>query len=237
MDAKELLRAGKLKEAIQALSLEVRDHPADTRRRTFLFELLCFAGEFDRAAKQIDVLAQASPDAEIGASLYRLALAAERTRQALFEEKQYPNQAVSAVAGTLDGEPFETLEDADPRIGPRLEIFLAGEYLWLPFEHIGSIQLGTPKLLRDLLWATAHVTPGPGFENREFGDVLLPALCPLSWRHAADEVRLGRITEWQEEEELGAIPFGQKLLIADGDREVPFLGIRELVFHKSEETL
>jgi len=57
----------------------LRDNPTDTRRRIFLFELLCFAGEYDRAEKQLDVLAQSGPEAATGALLYRAALAAERT--------------------------------------------------------------------------------------------------------------------------------------------------------------
>ena len=56
MKAQELFRAGHLAQAIGALSAEVRDNPGDTRRRTFLFELLCFAGESARADKQLEVL-------------------------------------------------------------------------------------------------------------------------------------------------------------------------------------
>jgi len=44
-----------------ALLAELRDNPTDARRRTFLFELLCFAGEYERADKQLEVLAQAGP--------------------------------------------------------------------------------------------------------------------------------------------------------------------------------
>ena len=56
MDAASLYKAGQLRPAIEALALELRHQPADTRRRTFLFELLCFAGEYERASKQLDVL-------------------------------------------------------------------------------------------------------------------------------------------------------------------------------------
>jgi type VI secretion system protein ImpE len=76
MGAKELFQAGRLQEAIQALGAEVRDNPTDSRRRTFLFELLCFAGQFERARKQLNALAKESVDTETGALLYRSALAA-----------------------------------------------------------------------------------------------------------------------------------------------------------------
>jgi hypothetical protein len=55
--ARELFDAGKLNNAIEALGAELRERPTDLHRRTFLFELLCFAGNWDRADKQLDVLA------------------------------------------------------------------------------------------------------------------------------------------------------------------------------------
>lgn len=237
MNARELFQAGKLHEAIQALSAELRDHPTDTQRRTFLFELLCFAGEFDRAAKHLNVLSEGSKDAEVGALLYRSALAAEVQRQSLFQKKEYPASpspgSGQSRPGTLNGRPFQTIADADPRIGARLEIFVAGEYVWLPFEFIGSIRIEAPRFLRDLMWATARVATAPGFKDREFGEVLLPVLCPLSWHHPDDNVRLGRATEWQEADGQDT-PIGQKLLVLDGEEAVPFLEVRELQFAAGE---
>ena len=66
MTARELYKAGKLKEAIAALNLEVRDNPTDVQRRTFLFELLAFAGDYDRAEKQLGVLSGGSGEAQLG---------------------------------------------------------------------------------------------------------------------------------------------------------------------------
>src|SRR5579872_4901719 len=90
MGAQELFRAGQLNQAVQALGVEVRDNPSDVRRRTFLFELLCFQGEYDRAEKHLHVLADATPDAQLGAVLYFSALHAERLRQETFQKKDYP---------------------------------------------------------------------------------------------------------------------------------------------------
>ena len=237
MNARELYQAGKLHEAIQALSAELRDHPSDTQRRTFLFELLCFAGDFDRAAKHLSVLSDASAEAEVGALLYRSALAAELQRQSLFQKKEYPAAPTGGSSrsrpGTLNGRPFQRIADADPRIDSRLEVFVAGEYVWLPFEFIGSIRIEPPRFLRDLIWATARVSTSPEFKGREFGEVLLPVLCPLSAQHPDDTVRLGRVTDWQETDGQ-EIPFGQKLLVLDGEEGVPFLEIRELQFATDE---
>ena len=155
--------------------------------RTFLFELLCFAGEYDRAEKQLDILAQRGNEAELGALLYRAALHAERTRDELFRKNEYPRAAIggtepSAVSGTLNGAPFESLEDGDPRVGARLEVYAAGQYLWIPFEHMESIEMQAPKRLRDLIWAPALVRTGPSFKDKELGEVLIPVLAPETWR-------------------------------------------------------
>jgi type VI secretion system protein ImpE len=228
MNARQLFQAGKLNEAIEALSSELRDNPADAQRRTFLFELLCFAGNYDRAEKHLDVLAQAGPDAAMGALLYRSALHAERMRQRMFKESSFPAGAAPPdISGTLNGKPFTTLEDADPRIGARLELFAAGQYMWIPLEHIASLRIEAPKRLRDLLWTPAIVRTGPQFRGQELGEVLIPALCPGSCEDADDGVRLGRATEWRELEDGAYVPVGQKLILADGE-DIPLLEIREL---------
>src|SRR5580692_1237111 len=230
MNARELFQAGKLNEAVQALGAEVRDNPADVRRRTFLFELLCFQGEYDRAEKHLHVLADATPDARVGAMLYFSALHAERVRQDVFRNKEYPSVPAipNARGGTVNGTPFETLEDADPRVGARLEVFAAGAYLWIPLAHVDSIEMEAPKRLRDLLWIPALVRTGPAFKGTELGEVLLPVLAPFSSQRSDDNIRLGRATEWAEVDGQ-AVPFGQRVFDVDGE-EVPILEIRKIEF-------
>lgn len=234
MSAEALLRAGQLAQAIKVLSAEVRDNPTDARRRTFLFELLCFAGEYQRADRQLEVLAQAGPAQETGVLVYRSALFSERQRQDRFDKGQYPKVfpggSDPARPGRANGKPFSSFADADPRIGARLEIFAAGNYLWLPLEHVASIEIPAPKRLRDLLWTPAVVRTNPGFKGAELGEVMLPVLSPSSWRHADEAVKLGRMTVWEQrngsEEE---IPFGQKMWRVD-DEEISFLELRKLEF-------
>lgn len=229
MKAEELLRAGKLDEAIESLGGEVRRDPTDTRRRTFLFELLCFTGDHARAEKQLDVLAGAGRQAAMGALIYRAALHADRTRQQMFLDGEYPRGPAlpRSVAGSLNGRSFQSLTDADPRVGPRLEVFAAGQYLWIPFEHIQTIRMEPPQRLRDLLWAPAVVRTGGKVRDLELGEVLLPVLAPLSWQHPDGAVRLGRVTDWVELEGGMQVPIGQKLLVVDGE-ETPILELREL---------
>ena len=232
MTSRELYQAGRLEEAVQALGSELRNDPTDIRRRTFLFELLCFTGEYDRAEKQLDILGDAGNEAAMGTLLYRSALQAARTRRDMFEKQTFPLSAEGElVGGTLNGQAFESIEDADPRIGARLEVFAAGAYLWLPFEHIASVRTEPPKRLRDLIWIPAMLQTGPKCKGLDLGEVLLPVLTPLVSKHPQNSVRLGRETVW---EEAGGetVPAGQKLLLVDGE-EIPILEVRNLLFAAS----
>ena len=232
--AQQLLQSGHLDEAVKALTAEVRDAPTDSRRRTFLFELLCFAGDYSRAEKQLDVLSQGGPQSEMGALFYRGALAAEKTRHEMFEKQEYPKpaggEAALSVTGTVNGKTFHHLADSDQRVGANLEVFVAGSYLWIPFSLLSSVQISPPKRLRDLLWLPAIVRTSAAFQGRELGEVLLPVLNPFSWRSADPAIRLGRATAWEEEgESEEAVPKGQKVLIAD-EEEWPLLELRDITF-------
>jgi type VI secretion system protein ImpE len=235
MNAAELYKAGHLDQAIESLGIGLRDNPADARGRTFLFELLCFAGNFDRAEKQLDVLAREGQEAEAGALLYKGALHAERIRQQMFEMGGLPpsTSEPAPVSGTLNGTPFESLEDADPRIGARLELFVAGQYTWLPLEHVASVTMQPPRRLRDLLWAPVVVRPSKRMESLELGEVLMPVLTPGAWRHQDEQVRLGRVTGVEDLADGRAVPVGQKLWLID-DAETPVLELRELAITPRE---
>ncbi|MBS1812096.1 MAG: avirulence locus temperature-dependent protein secretion protein [Acidobacteria bacterium] len=89
--AKELFQQGELNAAIQQVISEVKARPTDTSARTFLFELLCFAGELDRAEKQLDVIATQSVQAEAGVMAYRNCLKAERERRRLWTDGVQPH--------------------------------------------------------------------------------------------------------------------------------------------------
>jgi type VI secretion system protein ImpE len=232
MTARELFQHGQLREAIQALGIEVRDNPTDAKRRIFLFELLAFAGEYDRAEKHLNVLASENNEAEMGAVLYFSAIHAERLRQEMFQKRDYPQTIVPETAprkGTLNGQPFESIEDSDPRLGHRLEVFAAGAYLWIPLAHVESLEVEAPKRLRDTLWMPAILRTGPAFDGQELGQVLVPAISPLSCKHANGNLQLGRATEWEETEDGQTVPVGQKTLDVDGE-DFPFLEIRKLEF-------
>lgn len=239
MAVQQLFQSGQLDEAVKALTAEVRDNPTDSRRRTFLFELLCFAGDFARAEKQLDVLAQGGPQSEMGALVYRGALAAERTRHEMFHNNEFPTTtgdgAAMHITVTINGRSFHSLSDSDDRVGGHLELFVTGSYVRIPFGMLSTIHIEAPKKLRDLLWLPATVRASEAFQGRELGEVLLPVLHPFSWQSADSAVRLGRATAWEEDEVGETHPRGQKVFLAD-DEEWPILELRDIEIVAAQAT-
>jgi type VI secretion system protein ImpE len=90
MNARQHYDAGNLREAIAAATAEVKQAPADPDRRGFLCELLCFAGELERADVQLDAMGSQAPEAMVGISLFRQLVRGERWRQQVFAEGRVP---------------------------------------------------------------------------------------------------------------------------------------------------
>ncbi len=89
--AAELYQSGQLNAAIEAQLQAVRSAPLDSGRRTFLFELLAFAGQWDRADQQLAVMAQETAEKGWGATVYQNLVVAERNRQKVFAGQAKPD--------------------------------------------------------------------------------------------------------------------------------------------------
>jgi type VI secretion system protein ImpE len=96
MNPEELVRAGRVNDALCALGEEVRRQPADPRLRTFLFQLLAVVGQWDRAQTQLGVLAGLEPGTTLLTRIYERLIEAERLRESI---------ATGAGAPVLFGEP------------------------------------------------------------------------------------------------------------------------------------
>src|SRR3954469_24030027 len=88
--ARDHFSAGNLAAAIEAQLLDVRSAPLDSGRRTFLFELLAFSGELERAGQQLAVLAQETAEKGWGATVYQNLLVAEQSRRKVFAGQARP---------------------------------------------------------------------------------------------------------------------------------------------------
>lgn len=90
-DARELVEAGRLDEAISTLGQALKAKPTDQGLRTWLFELLCFSGDLDRAARQLEVLGgTGDPGTDMAVQVYRDLVGAERARRAVFQGDGLP---------------------------------------------------------------------------------------------------------------------------------------------------
>ena len=90
MDARETLRSGDLRGALELLKQEVRKAPRDPRLRTFLFQLFCVSAEWDRALNQLAVIAELDPLAIPMAQAYRAAIRCEMLRERVFAGTRTP---------------------------------------------------------------------------------------------------------------------------------------------------
>jgi type VI secretion system protein ImpE len=88
--ATELLRAGDLDGALQALQSAVRTNPADAKLRVFLFQMLCILGDWKRAITQLKLCAELDPLAIPMAQTYREAIICELHRAKVFAGEQAP---------------------------------------------------------------------------------------------------------------------------------------------------
>src|SRR5262245_31555398 len=88
---KEKFERADLNGAITDLTAEVKSNPTDATRRTFLFELLCFAGDYDRAERQLDPIGSQSASSELGVQVYRNNIKCERERRQLFSSGVAPH--------------------------------------------------------------------------------------------------------------------------------------------------
>lgn len=79
--------------AVAAAIENVKKNPTDVAARTFLFELSCFSGEWERAEKQLDAIGHQDVNATIGSIIYRQNIKAERDRINLFEHSSRPESA------------------------------------------------------------------------------------------------------------------------------------------------
>lgn len=141
--------------------------------------------------------------------------AAQKLRDEAFEQ-------APATAGTLDGQAFEWLSDADMRIGPVLEAVINGRYYWVPISRLSKIDIEPPVDLRDSVWMATHLQFSHGGES--------VALIPT--RYAATDLAqptlaLARKTQWLEKSPGFFTGQGQRLLTTDAG-EFALMDVRSI---------
>ena len=260
MTATELIRAGRLAEARQQAAAEVKAVPADVGKRTLLFQVLAFCGEWDKAEAHLDVIASQDVKAELGAQLYRGLLAAEREREAVSLERlpailpKAPPYLDTYLAGRRKLEAGQA-EAAGTLLGQAASHrpHVSGSVNGMPFKDLRD----TDAFLEFFLEAMVHghyvwipfeslrelsipapktlldlLWTGARITTAE-GLVMncqLPVLYPGSHRHEDDRVKLGRMTDWVPLGGVYSRGMGQHVFRID-EEEKALLEIRELAFN------
>lgn len=127
------------------------------------------------------------------------------------------------TAGSLNGEAFDWIADADSRLGPVLEVVLNGRYTWVPFSSLAAIAVDPPEDLRDMVWTPVHLT----FSNGGDSVALVPTCYPGTREQPDGTLKLARATEWVE---LGPDQYaglGQRIL-STSSAEMGLLEAREI---------
>lgn len=113
--AREALQQGNLSMAVEAGIQAVKAAPSDVAARILLFEALSAAGDFERAAKHLEVVAQQSPGMFEGVTSYIGVLKAEQKRAALLLRGEGEPEQVTPT-------PFSS----EPQLSA-LRLFLSGD--------------------------------------------------------------------------------------------------------------
>lgn len=257
-----MLRAGDPHAALEQLKGEVRRAPRDGKLRTFLFQLFCITGTWDRAMIQLAAAGELDPGAIPMAQTYRALIRCEVLRERIFAGARLPTvfgdpepwmslqiealrslaagradeaaklrddafEAAPASSGTLNGEPFEWIADADPRLGPMLEAVVEGRYVWVPMQRLQKVIFEPPADLRDQVWMPAKFI----WENGGDAVGFVPARYPGSEKAGDPALALGRRTEWRETGDW-SLGLGQRMLATDTG-ETALLDVRSLVINNA----
>lgn len=163
------------------------------------------------------------PEQWIALLLEALRATAEGQHERAREIRNQAFETAPATAGSIDGQPFEWIADADARIGPLLEAVINGRYYWVPFNRIQTIHIEAPSDLRDQVWLPATLT----FANGGESVALIPTRYPGSEDATDSRIRLARLTDWREVSPDIYLGLGQRMLATD-QGEYPIMDVREI---------
>lgn len=255
MTATELFKAGKLADAIAAQVDAVKAHPGDAGLRTFLFELLLFAGDLDRAAKHLDAVRADTPELVAAAQAYRGILAAEKVRRAVLAGGAERPGFFGDVPEHAKLRAEVLRNPADPAVAAELAAAdaaapdLTGTLNGTAFTGLRDADDLFGTVLEvfaqgKYFWVpfeqVASLTANPPkfprdtlylparltLADESSGDVFLPTVYPGSYTDSDDALRLGRATEWDGPP--GAVRGRGHRVVLIGDADVGLVDIREL---------
>lgn len=151
------------------------------------------------------------------------AAAAAAARAQAFED-------APAIGGTIDGQAFAWLADADPRLGPVFEAVLNGRYFWVPAARIRRIEFDAPADLRDTVWTPSIFT----WTNGASTVGLIPTRYSGTTGSADETLLMARATDWIDSGPMRGHGLGQRMLVTDAG-EYPLMDVRVIEFDPQDD--
>jgi type VI secretion system protein ImpE len=254
MLAQQLVREGKLSEALAALQDAIRKNASDARLRVFLFQLLAVMGQWSRALNQLNVAGELDAATLPMVQTYRAAIQCEALRADIFAGTRAP---------LIFGEPqpwlvqlLEALkvDEADPaRAAAAREQALesapasSGSIEGTPFDWLADADMRLGPVLEAIVngryfWiplcriARIEFDPPADLRDTVWSAAtftwtngastvgLIPARYPGTVASMDDSLLLARRTEWRGNEVLG-----QRMFVSD-EGEYSLLEARTIAF-------
>jgi type VI secretion system protein ImpE len=256
MNAQESFKAGQLQDAITAQLALVKSRPADKGARLFLFELASFAGDLDRAKRQIEAVTYDDAEQDTSLTQYRLLLDSETERRKVFRDGTKPSfladppehvqwrlEALCRLRQNNHAEASKLLEKANS-LTPLTGLFNDRQFEGLrdADDLLGTVlevmargryfwvpleQIETLALNPPKLARDLIWLPARMEMNGSMGEIFLPTLYHDSHSHPDDAVKLGRTTDWKQQPDGPVLGVGLKTFLV-GDDPYSLLEWREL---------
>lgn len=107
--ASEEYAAGNISAALTAIADEIKAAPADAKKRAFFVELLCVAGQYERADQQLNTLVVLEPQSAITVGTWRQLIRAAQSRLDVYFKNAVP----------------DVIDEPTPTIAKSLELLVA----------------------------------------------------------------------------------------------------------------
>ncbi|WP_319567752.1 type VI secretion system accessory protein TagJ [Cohaesibacter marisflavi] len=223
---------GAWQRAVQQLkTCATLDPQANAMAQMYRTAIICelYRNEVFQGTKQPLIFGE--PEDWIASMIEALKYEASGNMAAAADLRAHAFEVAPAIGGQLDGQPFGWIADADPRLGPILEVIVNGRYFWAPFSVMRQVHIEAPSDLRDRVWMPATITWSNG------GDAvgLIPTRYVGTTGSKDNQLLLSASTSWQEGNgNLTASGLGQRLFATD-QSDFALMDVRELVLDETAD--